>query len=179
MLRSAVRSIPLLALVTACAPTPAPTTDAPAAAAAPDADAPPAAIPTPPVEVEPRASEGAAVATLPVAAPPADAIRTSSGLAYVYVRRGTGTTKPRPGVRVRAHYTGWHTDGSKFDSSYDRDEPIEFDIEQVIPGWTEALQLMVAGDVIRVWIPQELAYKGKPGRPAGTLVFDIELLAAG
>jgi FKBP-type peptidyl-prolyl cis-trans isomerase len=114
--------------------------------------------------------------TLPVAAPPAEAIRTASGLAYVYLRRGEGTTKPTTSSRVSAHYTGWTTDGKKFDSSRDRGEPIDFGLSQVIKGWTEALQLMVVGDEIRVWIPVELAYQNKPGRPAGMLVFDIELL---
>jgi FKBP-type peptidyl-prolyl cis-trans isomerase len=115
-------------------------------------------------------------ATLPFAAPPEGAIQTESGLAYVYLRRGTGAVKPTPRARVVAHYDGWHTDGTKFDSSYDRREPIEFELHQVIPGWTEILQQMVVGDLLRVWIPVALAYKGASGRPAGTLVFDIELL---
>lgn len=114
--------------------------------------------------------------TLPIAAPPAEAIRTASGLAYVYLHRGTGTIKPTTTSRVSAHYTGWTTDGNKFDSSRDRGEPIEFGLTQVIPGWTEVLQSMIVGDQIRAWIPVDLAYKNKPGRPAGMLVFDIELL---
>ncbi|MBL8948840.1 MAG: FKBP-type peptidyl-prolyl cis-trans isomerase [Myxococcales bacterium] len=126
------------------------------------------------VEVERRTT--LARATLPFAAPPDDAIRTRSGLAYVVLRPGTGTTKPGPKTRVVAHYDGWHTDGTKFDSSYDRKEPIEFELHQVIAGWTEMMQLMVTGEIVRVWIPVALAYKGQQGRPAGTLVFDIELL---
>jgi FKBP-type peptidyl-prolyl cis-trans isomerase len=115
--------------------------------------------------------------TLPIAAPPDDAIRTPSGLAYVYLHRGSGTVRPTTSSKVSAHYTGWTTDGKKFDSSRDRGEPLDFSPSQVIKGWTEALQLMVVGDEIRVWIPVELAYQNKPGRPAGMLIFDIELLA--
>jgi peptidylprolyl isomerase len=63
-----------------------------------------------------------------------------------------------------------------FDSSVARGEPIEFALNQVIPGWTEAVQLMVVGEKRIVWIPEELAYKGQPGAPAGMLVFEIELL---
>lgn len=123
------------------------------------------------------ARSGFDAATLPIAAPPAEATRTESGLAYVHLRRGTGTIKPTTSSRVSAHYTGWTTDGRKFDSSRDRGKPIEFGLTQVIAGWTEALQLMVVGDEIRVWIPVDLAYKNKPGKPAGMLVFDIDLLS--
>jgi peptidylprolyl isomerase len=64
-----------------------------------------------------------------------------------------------------------------FDSSVMRGEPISFGLNEVIPGWTEGVQLMVAGEKRRLWIPQDLAYKGQPGPPAGMLVFDIELLS--
>ena len=63
-----------------------------------------------------------------------------------------------------------------FDSSIARDKPIEFGLDQVIAGWTEAVQLMVPGEKRLVWIPEELAYKGQPGAPAGMLVFEIELI---
>ena len=63
-----------------------------------------------------------------------------------------------------------------FDSSVARGEPIEFPLNAVIPGWSEAVQLMVVGEKRRVWIPEELAYKGAPNAPQGMLVFDIELL---
>ncbi|MCA9605445.1 MAG: FKBP-type peptidyl-prolyl cis-trans isomerase, partial [Myxococcales bacterium] len=74
-------------------------------------------------------------------------------------------------------YTGWTTDGRMFDSSRRRGEPATFGLNQVIPGWGEGVQLMVVGEQRRLWIPQELAYNGRPGMPAGMLVFDIELLA--
>ncbi len=123
-----------------------------------------------------RAPQWAATA-LPFDAPPPGATYTKSGLAYVVIRKGTGTVHPSPGAKIEAHYSGWHTDGKLFDSSYERGEPISFRTDQVIQGWTEALALMVVGEKTRFWIPESLAYQGKPGRPAGMLVFDIELLA--
>ena len=74
------------------------------------------------------------------------------------------------------HYAGWTTDGKMFDSSIPRGKPSSFPLNRVIPGWTEGVQLMVVGEKTRFWIPEELAYKGKPGRPQGMLVFEIELL---
>lgn len=86
---------------------------------------------------------------------------------------------PKPLVTdtVQVHYTGWTTDGEMFDSSVARDEPSTFPLSGVIAGWTEGLQLMPVGAKHRMWIPENLAYKGTPGRPAGMLVFDVELLA--
>jgi FKBP-type peptidyl-prolyl cis-trans isomerase len=111
-----------------------------------------------------------------VAAPPPDAARTSSGLASRVLEPGTGTRHPRPNSRVLVHYTGWTTDGKMFDSSVQRGEPIAFGLDQVIPGWTEGVQMMVEGERRRFWIPEALAYKGRPGAPAGMLVFDVELI---
>lgn len=112
-----------------------------------------------------------------VAAPPAEATVTESNLAYKILRKGDGTEHPKPTSVVRVHYTGWTTDGKMFDSSVTRDEPAEFPLNEVIAGWTEGLQLMVVNDKARLWIPEELAYKGQAGKPAGMLVFDVELLA--
>jgi len=75
------------------------------------------------------------------------------------------------------HYSGWTTDGKMFDSSVTRGEPASFALNQVISGWTEGVQLMVEGEKARFWIPENLAYKGQPGAPAGMLVFDVELLS--
>jgi peptidylprolyl isomerase len=111
-----------------------------------------------------------------VAAPPADAKKTGSGLASKVLRPGNGTTHPKETDIVTVHYTGWTTDGKSFDSSVARGAPKSFPLNKVIPGWIEGLQLMVAGEKRRFWIPEKLAYKGKPGRPAGMLVFDIELI---
>jgi FKBP-type peptidyl-prolyl cis-trans isomerase len=117
-----------------------------------------------------------------VAAPPADAIKTASGLASKLLVAGTGTDHPGQNDSVKVNYTGWTTDGKMFDSSVAPTQPgrpaqpITLQLGRVIPGWTEGLQLMVVGEQRRLWIPQELAYAGKPGAPAGMLVFDIELL---
>ena len=111
-----------------------------------------------------------------VAAPPQDAKKTASGLAYKVLQKGTGTKHPTATSRVSVHYTGWTTDGKMFDSSVTRERPAVFGLNQVIAGWTEGVQLMVQGEKTRFWIPEELAYKGQPGRPAGMLVFDVELL---
>jgi peptidylprolyl isomerase len=111
-----------------------------------------------------------------VAAAPADALRTSTNLASKVITPGTGTRHPRPNSRVTVHYTGWTTDGVTFDSSVSRGEPATFGLDGVIAGWTEGVQMMVEGEKRRFWIPGRLAYEGAPGRPQGTLVFDIELI---
>jgi len=111
-----------------------------------------------------------------VAAPPADAIRTSTNLASKVLQAGTGTRHPRPNSRVTVHYTGWSTDGKMFDSSVAKGRPATLGLDEVIDGWTEGLQMMVEGEKRRFWIPGRLAYDGKPGRPQGMLVFDIELI---
>src|SRR5260221_1610777 len=110
-----------------------------------------------------------------VKAPPADAKRTSTGLAYKTIAAGTGAKHPSSGSEVTVHYTGWTTDGKMFDSSIVRGEPATFPLKGVIPGWTEGVQLMVEGERARFWIPQNLAYKGE-SPPYGMLVFDIELI---
>jgi peptidylprolyl isomerase len=111
-----------------------------------------------------------------VAAPPEDAEVTASGLASKVLKAGTGTKHPTASSTVTVHYTGWTTDGKMFDSSVKRGESISFPLARVIAGWTEGLQLMVVGEKRRLWIPEELAYKGRAGAPAGMLVFDVELL---
>lgn len=112
-----------------------------------------------------------------VAAPPADAIVTDSGLAYKVLRPGTGTEHPTRRSRVVVHYSGWTTDGKMFDSSIARGETAVFGLNEVIRGWTEGLQLMVEGEKTRFWIPARLAYAGDRGKPQGMLVFDIDLVA--
>ena len=111
-----------------------------------------------------------------VAEPPVDAKRTASGLAYKVITAGTGSVNPTESSRVQVHYTGWQTDGKTFDSSKKRGRPATFPLTSVIAGWTEGVQLMVTGETTRFWIPEDLAYQGRPGRPSGMLVFDIELL---
>lgn len=110
----------------------------------------------------------------------AGVITTASGLQYQVVTPGKGA-KPTADSSVRVHYTGTLLDGTKFDSSHDRNEPAEFGVGQVIPGWIEGLQLMAVGSKYKFWIPAKLAYgaQGTPGGPIGPnamLVFDVELL---
>ena len=111
-----------------------------------------------------------------VAAPPKDAATTSSGLATKVLSPGTGKVHPGPTDSVTVHYSGWTTDGKMFDSSVSRGEPLTFPLNRVIAGWTEGVQLMVTGEKRRLWIPEKLAYQGRPGSPMGMLVFDVELI---
>ena len=116
-----------------------------------------------------------------VAAAPADAEKTASGLASKILEKGTGETNPKATDLVTVHYSGWTTDGKLFDSSVKRGEPTSFPLNGVIAGWTEGLQLMVTGEKRRFWIPAKMAYGENPpaGYPAGTLVFDVELIKIG
>ncbi len=112
-----------------------------------------------------------------VAEAPADAEKTASGLASKVIEAGTGKTHPARTDRVTVDYTGWTADGKMFDSSLTTGKPVTFSLDKVIAGWTEGVQLMVAGETRRFWIPELLAYKGKEGRPQGTLVFDVKLIS--
>ena len=114
-----------------------------------------------------------------VAAAPADAQKTASGLASKVLKAGDGKVNPKATDTVKVHYSGWETDGKMFDSSVTRGEPAQFPLGGVIPGWTEGLQLMVTGEKRRFWIPEGLAYGPKQeggGSPGGMLCFDVELL---
>jgi len=104
---------------------------------------------------------------------------TASGLQYKVITAGTGAT-PTAADKVKVHYSGTLINGTKFDSSYDRGEPAEFGVTQVIKGWTEALQLMPVGSKWELYIPYDLAYgsRGAGGdiKPFSTLIFEVELL---
>jgi cyclophilin family peptidyl-prolyl cis-trans isomerase len=110
-----------------------------------------------------------------------NAISTPSGLQYVVVQEGTGDETPAKGAKVKAHYTGKLMDGKKFDSSYDRGQPIEFPVGagRVIQGWDEAFLSMKRGEKRVLIIPAKLGY-GPSGRgpipPNATMIFDVELV---
>lgn len=112
-----------------------------------------------------------------VAAAPANAARTASGLASRVIAAGTGKGHPAQNARVTVDYTGWTTDGKMFDSTLPAGKPATFPLDKVIAGWTEGVQLMVTGETRRFWIPESLGYRGKQGRPQGTLVFDVKLIS--
>jgi len=106
---------------------------------------------------------------------------TASGLQFEVLRRGVGTVSPRAFDNVNVHYHGTLLDGSVFDSSVERGEPISFPLNGVIRGWTEGVQLMKVGDKFRFTIPPHLAYgMNSPSPkipPNSTLIFEIDLLA--
>ena len=148
----------------------------------------PAATPTKAAETKPTGTQPAPAAApkpddIPapsdVAAAPADAEKSDSGLSWKVLTKGTGTAKPNATDTVKVHYTGWTTDGKMFDSSVKRGQPATFPLNRVIKGWTEGVGMMVVGEKRRFWIPGSLAYgdtPARPGAPAGTLVFDVELI---
>ncbi len=108
-------------------------------------------------------------------------VTTSSGLQYEVLSEGKGE-KPKASDIVKVHYTGTLIDGTKFDSSRDRNEPAEFPLDHVIPGWTEGVQLMTVGSKYKFYLPSKLAY-GEQGAgtipPNSVLVFEVELLSIG
>lgn len=104
---------------------------------------------------------------------------TASGLQYIVLKEGSGES-PKTSSKVKVHYHGTLIDGTVFDSSVDKGQPIEFGVTQVIKGWTEGLQLMKPGAKYKFFIPQDLAYgaqqRGAKIKPFSALIFDVELL---
>lgn len=167
------------ALLSACNNPPSSSTETtakPAENAAPTACATCGQVPTAAAPAAPAKNDIPAPAD--VAAPPADAAKTASGLVTKVLTPGTGKDHPGAQDQVKVHYTGWTKSGKMFDSSVTRGEPATFKVDQVIKGWTEGLQLMTVGEKRRLWIPGSLAYGDHPrmGAPGGDLVFDVELL---
>jgi peptidylprolyl isomerase len=104
---------------------------------------------------------------------------TASGLQYQILHKGEGSEKPKASSRVKVHYHGTLLDGTIFDSSVERGEPISFGLNQVINGWTEGLQLMVVGDKFKFFIPSQLGYGNRAAgkiTPGSLLIFEVELL---
>lgn len=167
-------------LLTACGSAPQPTAEAPAAAAAT-----PTTVVAEPTEaeapvVEATATEAATSGTENKATEE-DVVTTASGLQYVVIEEGTGPAC-QPGDVVKVHYTGTLEDGTQFDSSRDRGEPIQFPlgVGSVIPGWDEGIGLMKKGGKAKLIIPPDLGY-GEQGAggvipPNATLIFEVELV---
>ena len=99
---------------------------------------------------------------------------------YEVLNKGDGEVHPTAKSKVKVHYHGTLIDGTVFDSSVERGEPISFGLNQVIAGWTEGVQLMVEGDKFRFYIPSHLAYGNRAAgkiKPGSLLIFDVELIA--
>jgi FKBP-type peptidyl-prolyl cis-trans isomerase FkpA len=125
------------------------------------------------------AEKGKAQAFRDAAAKEAGAVTSNSGLVFTSLKAGTGKS-PSPSDTVKAHYRGTLTNGTEFDSSYKRGQPIEFPLNGVIPCWTEGIQKMKVGEKAKLVCPSEIAYGDRGSPPAipggATLVFEVELL---
>jgi len=108
--------------------------------------------------------------------PPADAVTSDTGLVSTMVVAGAGTEHPSADDVVTVQYSAWRADGRLFDSTVLRGMPEMFPLDGALAGWQECVRQMTVGETRRCWIPEALAYRGEEGRPAGTLVFDIELI---
>jgi FKBP-type peptidyl-prolyl cis-trans isomerase FklB len=135
------------------------------------------AAPEPPTTTNAKATDGDAFLAATGKKP--GIVTTASGLEYKVLKSGSGAS-PKATDQVKVHYTGMLVDGTVFDSSVSRGQPAVFPVNAVIPGWTEALQLMKVGDKWQLFIPAKLAYGAQSPSPAipsnSVLVFEVELL---
>lgn len=111
-----------------------------------------------------------------VAAPPANAARTKDGIVSEVLKPGAGDARPGKDDVVIIDYSAWTSDGKMFDSSVARGRPSEMQLKNMLPGLAEGIELMQIGESRRLWIPEKQAFKGKEGKPKGTVVFDVTLL---
>jgi peptidylprolyl isomerase len=111
-----------------------------------------------------------------VAAPPADAEKTASGLAFKVLQPGKEDGHPGASDMVTIEYTGWTTDGKAFDSTVARGQPSTLSLERLMKGMSEGIRLMSVGEKRRLWIPESIAFAGMEGRPKGMVVMDVELV---
>ena len=111
-----------------------------------------------------------------VSAPPVSAIKTKSGLASEVIKSGTGGAHPSKDDVVIIQYSAWTTDGKMFDSSVARGRPSEMALKNMLLGLAEGIEQMQVGETRRLWIPEKQAFKGKEGKPKGTVVFEVALL---
>jgi FKBP-type peptidyl-prolyl cis-trans isomerase len=126
---------------------------------------------------EERSEPKGTIAPVDVAEPPADAVKTATGLFYRVLVGGTPGRHPGPNSQVTVHYTGWTTDGTIIEGApRGAGNPVTLELNQRPAGWREGLAMMVPGEKRRFWMPPALAYAGIPGKPQGMMVFDIELL---
>jgi peptidylprolyl isomerase len=112
-------------------------------------------------------------------APAGNAVKTASGLAFQVLKNGSGTQHPSMTSQVTLHYSGWTSDGKLFESTAMAGHPAIFHVGTTLPAWREVLPQMVPGEKLRLWVPAALAYGDRPvnhDNPAGSLVYDIELL---
>ncbi len=112
-----------------------------------------------------------------VAAPPADAEVTASGLASKVLTAGVGTQHPDDNDHVAVHFVGWTKFGAEFQNSHGQEKPAVFNLEVVFPGWREAMKLMVHGEKRRFWIPEHLGPPNPKSGPTGDATFDVEMVA--
>jgi peptidylprolyl isomerase len=131
-------------------------------------------------QAPPQAAAAAAPALPPapadVAAIPADAEKSPSGLAWKVLKPGTGNAHPKATDKVTINYNGWTTNGRIFDSTDVRGKPSVYTVGNLVPGMVEGIQLLTVGEKRRFWMPESIAFKSAPGKPQGMCVFEIELL---
>jgi FKBP-type peptidyl-prolyl cis-trans isomerase len=135
-------------------------------------------LPESEAELTHQALFGEEFASAAVLTPPASAKVSDTGLASVSLKKGKGTVSPKDNDKVVIHFSGWDRQGARFDSTAQRGKPDRLALAELVPGWREGLQQMVVGDKWRLWIPERLAFGSlpAPGRPAGDIVVDVELL---